>query len=348
MGAGGPGAWQIMTRLMLFRKVFAGQSLVALMVLSAALLLLATGCGPRESVQGKPAAERDRAQPAAEKSPDATSTPRDKAGSALEKPPPPTPTTPPQESPVQRHAAGSGDLRIVDYDEAVKPIYINPPVETEIPTPLPPVACDERMPDSDLFTVVTKEYGLSKDYAPDDLVPLADHLPYGVTVGYPTEISEVMLQALVEMIDDMIAEDLQPWVLSGYRSYAAQAYSWDKWNRLYPETAAIVSALPGHSEHQLGTVIDFGSPELPGVVGQPGIEFHTYFYKTSEGQWLADNAYKYGFTLSFTEQAFDITGFYFEPWHYRYVGETMAAQLREQNLTLTEYKLLNEPLPCTP
>jgi D-alanyl-D-alanine carboxypeptidase len=204
------------------------------------------------------------------------------------------------------------------------------------------------MPDPDLFTIISKEYGISKEYAPDDLVPLEDHLPYSVTVGYPNEVREIILQPLVEMINDMLEEGLQPWILSGYRSYAAQAISWDKWNRLYPETAAIVSAQPGHSEHQLGTVIDFGSPELRGIVGQPDVEFHTYFYKTSEGLWLAENAHTYGFTMSFTKESFETTGFYYEPWHFRYVGKEMAQLLRDQNLTLTEYKLANEPPPCTP
>ncbi len=225
---------------------------------------------------------------------------------------------------------------------------VDPILEGLKATAVPPVDCDDRFPDGELLTIVTQEYGISSEFAPDDLVPLADHLPYTVTVGYPTEVRQVMLQPLLKMIGDMTAAGLQPQILSGYRSYTAQAISWNKWNNLYPDHAAIISARPGHSEHQLGTVIDFGSPELPGLVGQPGIQFHTRFSETSEGRWLAENAHSYGFTLSFTLEAFAETGFYYEPWHYRYVGQAMAAQLREQEQTLTEYQLANEAAPCLP
>ena len=143
-----------------------------------------------------------------------------------------------------------------------------------------------------------------------DLVPIGDVLPRAVTLGYPTEVRQEVLQPLVSMIEDMQAAGLQPQIQSGFRSYIAQALAWEKWNRLYPERAAIISAPPGHSEHQLGTVVDFGSPELAGLVGEPGIEFHTDFAKTSEGMWLAEHAHDYGFTLSYTLDTFEISGFY--------------------------------------
>ncbi len=223
-----------------------------------------------------------------------------------------------------------------------------PPTVTPAMTPSPHITCAERLPDDDLFTVVTLEYGLSKEYGPADLVPIGELLPPSVTLGYPTEVREEVLGPLVQMIKDMQAEGLQPQVQSGYRSYIAQALAWDKWNRLYPEHAAIISAPPGHSEHQLGTVIDFGSPELAALVGQPGIEFHTDFAKTSEGLWLAAHAHEYGFTMSYTLAAFEVSGFYYEPWHFRYVGPEMATELHAQELTLTEYQLQNAPAPCLP
>lgn len=318
-----------------------------LFAVAAVLMLFAGACSPQEDLPREPTQTSGPKELSVVSSPVAN-TPRAKVVASTEKTLIPTPTTLPQVSPAQTRTGRGRGLEIVIYDEPTKLPYVNPPVEEEIPTPLPPVSCDERLTGSALHTLVTKEYGLSEAYAPDDLVALADYLPYGVTVGYPSEVREIIVEPLVEMVNDMLEEGLQPWILSGYRSYAAQALSWDKWNRLYPETAAIVSALPGHSEHQLGTVVDFGSPELAGIVGQPGIEFHTYFYKTSEGQWLLENAYKYGFTLSFTKEAFDTTGFYYEPWHYRYVGKEMAAMLHEQNVTLIEYLLSNEPPPCTP
>ena len=226
-----------------------------------------------------------------------------------------------------------------------------PVVPTEVPptpTATPIGACSQRLPGDDLFTIVTQTYSLSRNFAPKDLVLLTDYLPMDVTLGYPTEIREVALDPLLAMINDMKAEGLQPQILSGYRSYSAQSIAWDKWNREEPERAAILSARPGYSEHQLGTALDFGSPSLPDIVEQPDIQFHTYFFKTPEGIWLLENAHRYGFTLSYTREASETTGFYYEPWHYRYVGPEMAAQLKEVGLTLTEHQLSTQPEPCIP
>ncbi len=228
------------------------------------------------------------------------------------------------------------------------PTTTKPPTAVFTPTPTPIGPCNDRIPVDDLFTVVTLNYNLSRDFEPPDLELLTEWLPMSVTLGYPSKIRREALQPLLTMIQDMQAEGLAPMIISGYRSYAAQAIAWKKWNNLYPEHASIISAPPGHSEHQLGTVVDFGSPELADIVGQPDIEFHTLFYKTSEGRWLAENAHKYGFTLSYPAEAFEITGFYYEPWHYRYVGVEMAAILYETGLTLTEYQLENQNEPCIP
>ncbi len=222
------------------------------------------------------------------------------------------------------------------------------PTPTPTATPTPIGSCEMRMPEEDLLSVVTLDYHLSREYKPADLVPLGDWLPVRVTLGYPTEVRQVILQPLIMMIEDMQAEGLVPQVISGYRSYAAQTIAWNKWNEQYPEHASIISAPPGYSEHQLGTVVDFGSPELAEVVGQEDIEFHTLFYKTSEGAWLLENAHHYGFTLSYPLEAFELTGFYYEPWHYRYVGIEMAKELKELGMSLTEYQLLNHDEPCIP
>ncbi|HRO24464.1 MAG TPA: D-alanyl-D-alanine carboxypeptidase family protein, partial [Promineifilum sp.] len=87
---------------------------------------------------------------------------------------------------------------------------------------------------------------------------------------------------------------------------------------------------------------------LTDIVGQEDVEFHTWFYKTSEGIWLLENAHKYGFTLSYPFEAFETTGFFYEPWHFRYVGVEMATFLHEQGISLTEHQLATEPPPCIP
>ncbi|HSH03636.1 MAG TPA: M15 family metallopeptidase, partial [Anaerolineae bacterium] len=151
---------------------------------------------------------------------------------------------------------------------------------------------------------------------------------------------------LTALINDMQAAGLSPQIISGYRSYEQQAIAWAKWNEQYPDRAQLLSARPGHSEHQLGTTIDFGSPHLGEIVGDEDIQFHTYFYMTPEGIWLEENAHHYGFTLSYPRDAFSITTFYYEPWHFRYVGQELATQLKEAGITLTQYQLETYPIPC--
>ncbi len=262
-------------------------------------------------------------------------------------PPAATPTLPPPTVHDETAVAGATVV-------AQLPTNTPQPTATATATPSPtPTAtpigpCAARLPGDDLFTIVTQTYGLSRDYAPQDLALLTDFLPVDITLGYPTELRQVALGPLIQMIADMQNAGLQPWILSGYRSYSAQAISWEKWNREEPERAAILSARPGHSEHQLGTTLDFGSPELAEIVGIEDIEFHTYFYQTSEGIWLAENAHRYGFTLSYPRGAQELTGFFYEPWHFRYVGEEMATFLHESGTYLTEYQLINQPEPCIP
>lgn len=226
------------------------------------------------------------------------------------------------------------------------------PTETATTTPSPtPTAigpCSDRQPGDDLLTLVTLDYGLSRDYIPGDLTEISSRFPVTVTLGYPNQVRRVILEPLTQMVEDMIDAGLQPQIISGYRSYSAQAIAWSKWLEKVPESAAIVSAPPGHSEHQLGTTIDFGSPELAEIVGDEDIEFHTYFYKTSEGIWLEEHAQEYGFTLSYSREAFELTGLYYEPWHYRYVGTELATELKQRGLTLAEYLLDTTPLPCIP
>lgn len=214
------------------------------------------------------------------------------------------------------------------------------PTPTPTWTPTPPPMCQDRIPPADdLLTLVTRDYGLGRAYIPADLVHLSDYFPLAVTLGYPNDVRAIIIEPLQQMIAAMQAAGLHPTIISGYRSYASQSIAWDKWITRYPDYGHWLSAPPGHSEHQLGTTIDFGSPELDN-------EFHTNFYLTGEGQWLLANAHRYGFTLSYPRDKFEITQFYYEPWHYRYVGVELATQLQDQGLTLTELLLATQPPPC--
>ncbi len=228
---------------------------------------------------------------------------------------------------------------------------------TEGPTrfPLPPsnnpiVPCGQRKPAADdLLTVVSAAFGISADYAPRDLVRLDKYLAATVVYGDQLRVRFLIVDPLVKMIKAMQAQGLRPRVLSGYRSYTSQAAARQKALDQYPDRADLVSALPGHSEHQLGLAIDFGSPELAAIVGDPGIEFHSDFDETSEGYWLDAHAHEYGFSLSYPLGAYNWTGFAYEPWHYRYVGVELAAYLRDTGQSLTQFVMQARPvLPCIP
>lgn len=225
-----------------------------------------------------------------------------------------------------------------------------PPTPTPAPSVTPtPVACDQRLPaGEELLTLVTRDFGLSRDYVPGDLVPLADYFPNSVTLGYPTEVRAVIIEPLQEIVGAMHEANLAPHIISGFRSYSAQALALQKWLDRYPDWAINLSAPPGHSEHQLGTTVDFGSPELAEMVGEDQIQFHPAFERTSEGIWLAENAHRYGFTMSYPADAVERTEFYYEPWHFRYVGRELATLLKEQDLTISEYLLPRQPQPCLP
>lgn len=203
------------------------------------------------------------------------------------------------------------------------------------------IPCAQRTVEDNLIVVITQQFGLPEKYAPPDLVPLSAYFSSGVTVGIESYVRDILIEPLKLIITDMQAAGLNPSILSGYRSYDEQYLAWKWWNSQQPDRVALLSAPAGHSEHQLGTTVDFGSPALHHL-------FHVDFANTPEGLWLAENAHRYGFTMSYPDGSYDITGFKFEPWHFRYVGVGMSTELYTTGQTLTEWQLKNIPPPCIP
>jgi zinc D-Ala-D-Ala carboxypeptidase len=203
------------------------------------------------------------------------------------------------------------------------------------------VPCSHRAATDDLLIFVSQQFGLPETYVPPNLVLLSDYFGISVTLGMSNQVQLDIVEPLRRMIEAMHAVDLNPSIISGYRSYSEQHLAWKWWNSQYPDRVAIMSARAGHSEHQLGTTIDFGSPSLNHL-------FHVDFAGTPEGTWLAENAHLYGFTMSYPANTYEITGFKYEPWHYRYVGKELSEQLRQSGLTLTEWQLEQFQPPCIP
>lgn len=167
-------------------------------------------------------------------------------------------------------------------------------------------------------------------------------------MGYSTDVRAVIVEPLKNIIAAMKADGLRPQIVSGYRSYSEQSLAFQKWLSEYPDWGSNLSAPPGHSEHQLGTTVDFGSPELKWMLGEDYVQFHPAFADTSEGQWLAVHAPDYGFTMSYPQDAQERTAFLYEPWHFRYVGPDLARMLASQGLTVSEYLEREQPTPCIP
>ncbi len=165
-------------------------------------------------------------------------------------------------------------------------------------------------------------YRLASTYAPSDLTSVGNA---GIA-GYGTVRRHVLydLRAL-----DRAARvaGIRLRVVSAYRSYARQKQVFDYWvARSGYSTALRYSARAGHSEHQLGTSLDFSF-----VGGRDPWDYADFAY-TKAGAWLKSNAWRYGFVLSYPKGAERLTGYAYEPWHFRYFGRTLAARQRASGL----------------
>jgi zinc D-Ala-D-Ala carboxypeptidase len=259
-------------------------------------------------------------------------------------------------TPSASHLPGKTATATVIITPTLTPSLVASP--TMIPTlfPLPTleprataVPCDQRRPaGEDLFAEVNANYGLDPNYVPGDLVKLGDYLPGRVTLP-DMLLRQEAARALGTMVKAMLADGLAPTILSSYRSYFEQTVAHQRWVVDDPANADQISALPGHSEHQLGTVVDFGSPEMVSLTGNNIDKFSPLFAQTSEGRWLSEHAFEYGYTMSSPPGSQELTGLAYEPWHYRYVGLDMAGYLHSSGYYLDEYLLKARPvMPCLP
>lgn len=182
---------------------------------------------------------------------------------------------------------------------------------------------------SDLLAPVDKDRALAATYEPTDLVTIT---------GVPTTRSGMRLRkealnALTALWEEAKSKRLQLSVLSAYRSYQDQVAVYGELvTQMGEAEAGRVSARPGHSEHQLGTTVDFTSPGA-------GNDLVEAFSKTPEGAWLEENAHRYGYVMSYPQGKEAVTGYAYEPWHFRYVGTEAAAAVRRSGVTLHEYVL---------
>jgi D-alanyl-D-alanine carboxypeptidase len=172
-------------------------------------------------------------------------------------------------------------------------------------------------------TLVDTIYRLPSTYAPSDLV---DTSKAGLTSGY--YVRSLAIADLTVMAADAKDDGAPLAIVSAYRSYATQVSTFQYWvNQVGYAQALLASARPGHSEHQMGTAIDFKSygGAVPWTVAD--------WAKTPAGAWMAANAWKYGWVMSYPAASSpSVTCYEYEPWHYRYVGRTTAAAIHDSGL----------------
>ena len=185
--------------------------------------------------------------------------------------------------------------------------------------------------------LVDREHALPASYAPRDLVPLR---AYGVPVLDPgLLLRREAARSLALLVRAAAAEGHELVVASAYRSYAEQRAAHARWASYYgDENAGGLSALPGHSQHQLGTAVDFTNAAANYEVWQG-------FGRTAASRWLERNAPRYGFVLAYPRGKQEETGYAWESWHYRYIGEPAARRLQSSGLSLQEFLVREGVLP---
>ena len=160
-----------------------------------------------------------------------------------------------------------------------------------------------------------KSHPLGETFIPGDLVSL-DRNPALVTGRQGLQLRQVAVDSLEKMTLAAAEEGLTLKISSAYRSWEYQAALFRRYaERDGEEAASRYSARPGSSQHQLGTTVDFG-------------DITNAFADSPEGLWLAENGWRYGWSLSYPRSGESETGYMWESWHWRYLGIPAAEMQR--------------------
>ena len=167
------------------------------------------------------------------------------------------------------------------------------------------------------YIIVNKSYSISKNYDPGKMVNLKK--------GHPVVSS--IAPIFNQMVADASQVGLNIYDATCYRSYSFQNTLYTNYiKRDGKEAAETYSARPGYSEHHTGLAIDLNT-------------VNNAFASTAESKWINDNCHKYGFIIRYPKGSEEITGYQYEPWHLRYVGEDLAKKLYNDGnwITMEEY-----------
>lgn len=215
--------------------------------------------------------------------------------------------------------------------ESVVPRVSAPAVEPHSAMPGPSSSFDDSRyslddPES-IWVVVNKHRPLDPvDFAPDDLVQ-----PANVTFSDGGTLRRAASDALGEMKVAAEADGVTFRASSAYRGFARQQalYS-DYVAKVGGGEADTFSARPGYSEHQTGWSVDLYDTET--------CRLHVCFADSDSGKWIAEHGPDFGFIIRYPKGESEVTGYQYEPWHVRYVGEDLATEMRDSGVkTLEEF-----------
>ena len=173
--------------------------------------------------------------------------------------------------------------------------------------------------------IVNKYYYLEKNYYYGELVKMDSKYDNQNS----NMLNSIAYEAFKKLVDQAEIEGYHIRNNSAYRSYDTQNSLYNNYKKNNGISYADKwSARPGFSEHQTGLALDVGV-ESKYSVGK--------FENSREFTWMKENSYKYGFILRYPKGKEYITGYSYEPWHYRYVGVDAATYIYENNITFEEY-----------
>ena len=217
------------------------------------------------------------------------------------------------------------DARLAEIEAKKKePVYIVLPGADQLRAP-----AENYEDPSNVWTLVNKGRSIPTDYTPSDLI-VASVSTRANSTADEKRIRQIIDGPMTELFAAAQEQGHSLMIGSAYRSAATQDSLFNTYvARVGYEQADKYSAHPGYSEHQTGLSVDISTTSQQCYLSE-------CFIGTADGQWLAENAYKYGFHLRYPKGKEAITGYNFEPWHYRYVGIGLATALHQSGLTLDE------------
>jgi D-alanyl-D-alanine carboxypeptidase len=182
-----------------------------------------------------------------------------------------------------------------------------------------------------ILALVNKQFALPGDYEPNDLVRPNVSFSFGNQNIDKSYLRKEAAKHLEIMFAKAKLDGIDLFAVSGYRSYNRQSSIYEaEVSKVGQVAAEKVVAVPGNSEHQSGLSMDISGPSVNNDLSEE-------FGATPEGKWLAENAHEYGFILRYPEGKEGITGYAYEPWHFRYVGKEAASIIYDKQITLEEY-----------